>query len=236
MPSPLNGSTRPAASPTSSARARRDRGAGAADREPVTAQVLQVVDRDAVCGAQFGQMPAQSRPFARAIRRRRSCCGHLWEDPAVAAWDRRELEQGRRLVAPHRRIRRPPRRQVALQRDRDMTARGAPSAARVTPLAPSAPTRTSAAIGAVVGVHQHPVGGDVDVPHAHLVAELGPRGDGLLDQELIEPAPLGHEHQRRIGDDVAARAVVAHGDVDAVHDAFDDRIDARTAAGARRGW
>ena len=72
IPSPDTGSIRPAASPTSSARSRRDRGSRRPQRQPVAAQLLERLEAQTVGRHRFGRdgRGAAALPPARRRRRR----------------------------------------------------------------------------------------------------------------------------------------------------------------------
>ena len=59
---------------------------------------------------------------------------------------------------------------------------------------------------------------------AHAVAELGARLDRLLGQMRVEPAALGHQHERPVAAALEAPAV-AETEVDPLDHVFDDRLD-----------
>ena len=100
MPSPESGSTSPAASPTRThVVAGRSRGADAAHRQPVAADLGECVGVDPVGARESREMVAQVRAFPVPAADTEVRVLALREQPAVAAVRLAELDHGRRGVA-----------------------------------------------------------------------------------------------------------------------------------------
>ena len=99
-----------------------------------------------------------------------------------------------------------------------------PAARATTPLAPSAPTSTSAWTRIPAHRRLDPRSFELDRVDADTVAELGSSCRRLLGQVRIEATPLRHQDQRRLAA-AAERAAEAESELERVHGVLDDRGD-----------
>ena len=141
----------------------------------------------------------------------------LRKDPGVATRNRAQLDDGPPAEALARDVRVA---DVAFKRDPVLVRRQADSARR----------DSVGAVGADHDVGLEPLALDHDrsrrVGHRHLrpVAELGTRAGRPTGEEGVEPAPLGHQHERLFGASAPA-SPVAKPELERVDAVFDHRLD-----------
>ena len=186
-------------------------------RQVMAPQAGQLLELDPVLPAEIAEMVTQSRAFVRPAADADVHVIPFRKDPAVAARDRAELEHEHSVPASCRQLLVG---KVALERDAVDDRAAEPERASRDPVG---------TVGADDRVYlnrlavdpQLGVGDDRD-PRA--VAELGSRVDRLLDEERVEPAPLGHqaEDSRGLAIERPAVAKTAANARDAV---LDDGLD-----------
>ena len=207
----------PAASPTRSARPRASVEPRLAQREPIAAQLFEVVEGSAVRLAEPAEMGPETRSLLLPAADAEIRVVALGEDPAVAARNDAQLEREPPVIrrAIHLRVG-----QVRLERDADDAVAAEPERARGHPVDA---VRADQEVG-FDPFDGHTVRPNLEVAHLHAFTELGPRLDRLLHEEVVEALPLRHVDERvtvSSGDGLPVAQAQVHGRDDVLDDGLD---------------
>src|SRR5918994_7588204 len=186
-------------------------------RQDTALQIGQALVVHAVLGTESAEVLAQPRslgsPTADAVVR--VVC--FREDPAVPAGDDAELDRRDTFLSSRQRT-------VPLERDPVDDPAAEPAVARDPPVDPVGADEEATAYGRAADTESGSVRSDSYIFDRDTVAEDRSRLRRLLDQEGVEPPPLGHQDERRLAAALEALPVgQAH--FEAPHDVLDDRRD-----------
>ncbi len=165
-------------------------------------------------------MLAEPRPLAFPAAHADVDVVALRKRPGIAARNGAEVEQGSAAEA----ILVVPVRDVSLERDAVPSAVEKPERANGEPVDPVGSDHHLRARGGSVEANGGGAVLELERGRAHAVAELGARLDRLLGQMRVEPAALGHQHERPVAAALEAPAV-AETEVDPLDHVLDHRVD-----------